>query len=106
MGDPSDLSREFRTLVTSIRGPLEDELADRGATAARRERLKNLHRNFIRLLQLVNTLFDVAQSRSRPRAGSKLVDSTAETVIIPTLRDGDSPPRDPAARERSDERAT
>jgi signal transduction histidine kinase len=106
MGDPSNLSREFRTLVTSIRGPLEDELADRGASAARRERLKTLHRNFIRLLQLVNTLFDLAQGTASPRTGSGLVDATAETVIIPTLRDADPPQRDPLACERSDDAVT
>jgi signal transduction histidine kinase len=106
MGDPSNLSREFRTLVTAIRRPLEDELADRGVSAARRERLKTLHRNFLRLLQLVNTLFDVAQSADVPRVGSGLVDSTAETVVIPILRDGDPPQRDPVARECSHEAVT
>jgi signal transduction histidine kinase len=104
MGDPSSLSREFRTLVTSIRGPLEDELADRGMSAARRERLKSVHRNFMRLLQLVNTLFDVAQSAGGRRTGTELVDSTAQTLIIPRLRDGDPAlTRDPAARERGGE---
>ena len=87
--DAANLSREFRALVTAIRGPLEDELADRSASAARRERLKTLHRNFMRLLQLVNALFDVAQSETGRRSGSDLVDLTAETVIIPTLRDGE-----------------
>lgn len=103
MGDPSSLSREFRTLVTSIRGPLEDELADRGASAARRERLKSVHRNFMRLLQLVNTLFDVAQSVAERRTGTELVDSTAQTLIIPRLRDGDPAlTRDPPSRERGE----
>jgi signal transduction histidine kinase len=99
MGDPSNLSREFRALVTSIRGPLEEELADRAASAARRERLKSLHRNFMRLLQLVNTLFDVAQGAPARRIGSDLVDAGAETLVIPTLRDSDvNPPRDPSER--------
>ncbi len=107
MGDPSSLSREFRTLVTSIRGPLEDELADRGASAARRERLKSVHRNFMRLLRLVNTLFDVAQIAGERRTGTELVDSTAQTVIIPRLRDGDPAlTRDPAGRERGGETAS
>ena len=90
MGDPSNLSREFRALVTAIRGPLEDELADRSAPAARRERLKTLHRNFMRLLQLMNTLFDVAEGGPVRRVGSELVDAGAETLIIPTLRDSTS----------------
>jgi signal transduction histidine kinase len=103
MGEPSSLSREFRTLVTAIRGPLEDELADRAAPAARRERLKSVHRNFMRLLQLVNALFDVAQSAAGRRTGTELVDSMAQTLIIPRLRDGDlALTRDPPARERGE----
>jgi signal transduction histidine kinase len=103
MGESSSLSREFRTLVTSIRGPLEDELADRTAPAARRERLKTVHRNFMRLLQLVNALFDVAQSAAGRRTRTELVDSMAQTLIIPRLRDGDPALiRDPPARERGE----
>jgi signal transduction histidine kinase len=86
MADPLTLSREFRSLVAAIRGPLDEELADRTASAARRERIKTLHRNFTRLLQLVNTLFDLSQSEDRQH-GSDLVDSGATTLIIPTLRD-------------------
>ena len=86
MADPVTLSREFRALVAAIRGPLDEELADRTASAARRERIKSLQRNFTRLLQLVNTLFDLSQSEVRHH-GSDLVDSGATTLIIPTLRD-------------------
>jgi signal transduction histidine kinase len=86
MADPVTLSREFRSLVAAIRGPLDEELADRTAPTARRERIKTLHRNFTRLLQLVNTLFDLTQSETRHH-GSDLVDSAAPTLIIPTLRD-------------------
>ena len=88
MADPVNLSREFRTLVAAIRGPLDDELADRSASAGRRERIKTLHRNFMRLLQLVNTLFDVPETEVR-QVGAELVDSTATTLVIPTLRDGE-----------------
>lgn len=88
MADPVNLSREFRTLVAAIRAPLDEELADRHASAARRERIKALHRNFMRLLQLVNTLFDLSQSEAR-HAGPELVDSAATTLVIPTLRDGE-----------------
>ena len=88
MADPVTLSREFRTLVAAIRGPLDEELADRNASAARRERIKTLQRNFMRLLQLVNTLFDLSQSEAQ-HAGPELVDSTATTLVIPTLRDGE-----------------
>jgi signal transduction histidine kinase len=103
MADPVTLSREFRTLVAAIRGPLDEELADRNASAARRERIKTLQRNFMRLLQLVNTLFDLSQSEDQhagpelvdssqsedQHAGPELVDSTATTLVIPTLRDGE-----------------
>jgi signal transduction histidine kinase len=105
MGDASNLSREFRTLVTLIRAPLEDELADRGAPVARRERAKALHHNIMRLLQLVNSLFDMAQGGPARRAGRDLVDASAETLIIPTLRDGPSNatvPRESLTRERSE----
>ena len=90
MGDRSNLSREFRALVIQIRGPLEDELADRSASAARRERLKTLHRNFMRLLQLVNTMFDVEQDGPTRRIGTDLVDAGAETLVIPRMRDSDA----------------
>src|SRR5687767_319284 len=90
MADTVTLSREFCSLVAAIRGPLDEELADRTASAARRERIKTLHRNFTRLLHLVNTLFDLSQSETR-HCGPDLVDSSATTVIIPTLRDGEPP---------------
>jgi signal transduction histidine kinase len=90
MADPVTLSREFRSLVAAIRGPLDEELADRTASAAHRERIKTLHRNFTRLIQLVNTLFDLSQSEQRHH-GSDLVDAGATTLIIPTLRDNEPP---------------
>jgi signal transduction histidine kinase len=95
VGDPVNLSREFRTLVTSIRGPLEDEIADgAGLPPARRERLRGLHRNVMRLFQLVNTLFDLSESGGRLggdlRAGPERVDLSAQTVVIPRLRDGNA----------------
>jgi signal transduction histidine kinase len=90
MADTVTLSREFRSLVAAIRGPLDEELADRTASAARRERIKTLDRNFTRLLHLVNTLFDLSQNEARHH-GTDLVDSGATTLIIPTLREGGSP---------------
>jgi signal transduction histidine kinase len=86
MADPVTLSREFRSLVAAIRGPLDEELADRTAPATRRERIKTLDRNFTRLLQLVNTLFDQVESETCHN-GSDLVDSAATTVVIPILRE-------------------
>jgi signal transduction histidine kinase len=56
----SNVSHEFRTPLTLMLGPLEDELAERDAPLppARRERLETAHRNSLRLLKLVNTLLD------------------------------------------------
>jgi len=59
----SNVSHEFRTPLTLILGPLEEELAETAGAlpAARRERLEVVHRNALRLLRLVNTLLDFAR---------------------------------------------
>jgi signal transduction histidine kinase len=59
----SNVSHEFRTPLTLMLGPLEDELAERTAPLppARRERLETAHRNALRLLKLVNTLLDFSR---------------------------------------------
>jgi signal transduction histidine kinase len=54
----SNVSHEFRTPLTLILGPLEDEL--RAQTHAN-ERLNIAHRNALRLLKLVNTLLDFSR---------------------------------------------
>ncbi|MBU1011171.1 MAG: PAS domain-containing protein [Bacteroidetes bacterium] len=56
----SNISHEFRTPLTLMLGPLEDELADshEPLSESRRERLATAHRNSLRLLKLVNTLLD------------------------------------------------
>jgi signal transduction histidine kinase len=56
----SNVSHEFRTPLTLVLGPLEDELAEQidALPPARRERLQTAHRNSLRLLKLVNTLLD------------------------------------------------
>ncbi|HEY6174867.1 MAG TPA: ATP-binding protein [Kofleriaceae bacterium] len=87
LGDAANVSREFRTLVMAIRAPLEDELADTtGLSPARRERVRTLHRNVMRLLQLVNTRLDSSEN-GHDRRGPELVDLSAETIVIPMLRD-------------------
>jgi signal transduction histidine kinase len=58
----SNVSHEFRTPLTLMLGPLEEEIAD----LARRQpgaadRLMMVHRNGIRLLRLVNTLLDFSR---------------------------------------------
>ncbi|HMG57748.1 MAG TPA: ATP-binding protein [Kofleriaceae bacterium] len=91
-GDAANLSREFRTLVMSIRGPLEDELAERGALpAGRSDRLRAVHRNMMRMLQFVNAMLDIRglDGGARDAAeGAPRVDRGAETMVIPRLRDG------------------
>jgi signal transduction histidine kinase len=59
----SNVSHEFRTPLTLMLGPLEDELAecDRSLPRVSRERLETAHRNSLRLLKLVNTLLDFSR---------------------------------------------
>jgi PAS domain S-box-containing protein len=59
----SNISHEFRTPLTLLLGPLEDELADHtnDMPPMRRARLEIAHRNSLRLLKLVNTLLDFAR---------------------------------------------
>ena len=58
----NNVSHEFRTPLTLMLGPLEDELRE---NPQGRERLEIAHRNSLRLLKLVNTLLDFARSRRR-----------------------------------------
>ena len=55
----SNVSHEFRTPLTLMLGPLEEEIAAIGGEAA--ERLSMVHRNGLRLLRLVNTLLDFSR---------------------------------------------
>jgi signal transduction histidine kinase len=59
----SNVSHEFRTPLTLMLGPLEDELAERSDPLPphRHERLQTAHRNSLRLLKLVNTLLDFSR---------------------------------------------
>jgi signal transduction histidine kinase len=59
----SNVSHEFRTPLTLMLGPLEDELAEREnpLPPARHERLETAHRNSLRLLKLVNSLLDFSR---------------------------------------------
>jgi PAS domain S-box-containing protein len=54
----SNVSHEFRTPLTLILGPLEDEIRKNPKAS---ERLKIAHRNSLRLLKLVNALLDFAR---------------------------------------------
>jgi len=59
----SNISHEFRTPLTLMLGPLEDELAEsvQPLPEARRQRLETAHRNSLRLLRLVNSLLEFAR---------------------------------------------
>ena len=58
----SNVSHEFRTPLTLMLGPLEDELAERIAQPpARRVRIETAYRNALRLLKLVNSLLDFSR---------------------------------------------
>lgn len=72
----SNVSHEFRTPLTLILGPLEDEI--RG-NPYRSDRLRVAHRNSLRLLKLVNALLDY----SRAEAGR--IDATYEPVDLAVL---------------------
>ncbi|HEY8035820.1 MAG TPA: EAL domain-containing protein [Methylobacter sp.] len=80
----SNVSHEFRTPLTLMLGPLEDELAERTAPLPepRRERLEAAHRNSLRLLKLVNTLLDfsmIEAGRAKARyIATDLARSTTE----------------------------
>jgi len=76
----SNVSHEFRTPLTLLVGPLEDELTDPDAPpVVRRERLETAHRNALRLLRLVNTLLDF----SRIEAGR--IDASYEPTDLAAL---------------------
>ncbi len=57
----SNVSHEFRTPLTLMLGPLEDELAGNALGPATRERLDLVHRSGLRLQKLVNSLLDFAR---------------------------------------------
>jgi len=62
----SNISHEFRTPLTLMLGPLQDELAEcaragEAGGSARLVRLETAHRNCLRLLKLVNSLLDFSR---------------------------------------------
>jgi signal transduction histidine kinase len=84
----SNVSHEFRTPLTLMLGPLEDELAERDTPLppARRERLENAHRNSLRLLKLVNTLLDFSRIEAgRTQASYELTDLPGYTEELASV---------------------
>jgi diguanylate cyclase (GGDEF)-like protein len=59
----NNVSHEFRTPLTLLLGPLEDELRERAEPLPpeRRERVQTAHRNALRLLKMVNGLLEFAR---------------------------------------------
>src|SRR6266478_5602713 len=84
----SNVSHEFRTPLTLMLGPLEDELAERASPLppARRERLETAHRNSLRLLKLVNTLLDFSRIEAgRTQASYEPTDLAAYTAELASV---------------------
>ncbi len=77
----SNVSHEFRTPLTLMIAPLEDELNERRSPLppARRERIQAAHRNSLRLLKLVNSLLDFSRAESG-RAQARYTPSDLATL--------------------------
>jgi signal transduction histidine kinase len=81
----SNVSHEFRTPLTLLLAPLEDELAEQidPLPQARRERLATAHRNSLRLLKLVNSLLDFSRIEAgRAQACYEPTDLAAYTIEL------------------------
>src|SRR6195256_5696240 len=84
----SNVSHEFRTPLTLMLGPLEDELAERESPLpwARRERLQTAHRNSLRLLKLGNTLLDFSRIEAgRTQASYEATDLATYTAELASV---------------------
>ncbi|HLX23348.1 MAG TPA: ATP-binding protein [Usitatibacter sp.] len=57
----SNVSHEFRTPLTLMLGPLNEEIANGRLPSGSRERLEMCYRNGIRLLKLVNSMLDFSR---------------------------------------------
>jgi signal transduction histidine kinase len=78
----ANVSHEFRTPLTLMLGPIEDELAERDQPLppGRHARLQVAHRNSLRLLRMVNTLLDFSHVEAgRMQASFEPVDLVAVT---------------------------
>ena len=80
----SNVSHEFRTPLTLMLGPLEDELRELATLPPdRRERLNMVHRNALRLLKLVNALLDFSTIEAgRSRASFEPIDLATFTAEL------------------------
>jgi signal transduction histidine kinase len=84
----SNVSHEFRTPLTLILAPLEDELAETAdpLPPARHQRLETVHRNSLRLLKLVNSLLDFSRIEAgRAQASYQPIDLAAFTGELASI---------------------
>src|SRR5258706_8251872 len=82
----SNVSHEFRTPLTLMLGPLEDELAETTSPSRTRERIETAHRNALRLLKLVNTLLDFSRLESeRSQARYEATDLASYTSELASV---------------------
>jgi len=84
----SNVSHEFRTPLTLMLGPLEDELGETSEPLprARRARLETAHRNTLRLLKLVNTLLDFSRiEASRVQASYEPINLSNYTAELASM---------------------
>lgn len=61
----TNISHEFRTPLTLIKGPLENLMEDRKFSESQQNQFRLMHRNAVRLLQLVNQLMDFRKLDSK-----------------------------------------
>jgi signal transduction histidine kinase/HPt (histidine-containing phosphotransfer) domain-containing protein len=83
----ANVSHEFRTPLTLILAPIEDELAERAEPLppGRYARLATAHRNSRRLLRMVNTLLDVSDiDASKMQTAFEPLDLVAITEDLAT----------------------
>ena len=79
----SNVSHEFRTPLTLMLGPLEEALSSADVPEALRDDITIAHRNALRLLKLVNMLFDFSRiESSRVRAMYEPVELASFTVEL------------------------
>jgi PAS domain S-box-containing protein len=79
----ANVSHEFRTPLTLLLGPLEEQLADPALPGAARARAEVAHRNALRLLRLVNDLLDFSRVEAgRAQAQFAPVDLAALTADL------------------------
>ena len=80
----SNVSHEFRTPLTLMLGPIEDELSEAERLPKERyDRLTTVHRNSLRLLKLVNTLLDFSRIEAgRIQASFEPVDLASFTTEL------------------------